>query len=278
MATIKELNKLIEDGDSLRLISQALSEISALRLNKIRTSTEHNRSFFAEISKVYHMIKIIAAQKKIHLPSNNKTISVLLTSNFKFTGFASNQLIRYFVKNSSLFATDRLVIGRSGNQALSIVANTLSFQPLNFKDDLPSYAELKTLANIIISYEKVLVFYTKFESMLSQNPAVTDIKESASQVETPVEELSYIFEPEIKKVLAFFDTQINILLLEQTFLESELSRVAIRLINMSQAEKKADQFLSEQQVKLGLAKKSVGNLRLLENLISQIKFRRQYYG
>lgn len=273
MPNIKELNNLIEDGQSLKLITQALGEISALRLNKIRDNTRRNRQFFDEIIQVYHMIKIIAAQKKILTKTNEKTVSVLLTSNIRFTGLAGSQLIRYFIKNTSRFETERVVIGKSGQQSLSSVANEIPFKVLIFKDDLPSYDELKQLTQLVYGYTKVLIYYTKFESMLSQQPAATDITASSQQTKITNKELSYIFEPEIEKVLNFFNTQVYILLLEQIFLEAELSRVAARLINMSEAEDKADTFLNEQKVKLGTAKKSINNIHLLENLISQIKFR-----
>lgn len=272
MSSIAEINRLIKDGASLKLISQSLSEVSALRLSRIKDRTEHNRHFFDEISAVYHMIKIIAAQKKIFITKNKQTISILLTSNYRFSGF-TNQLIRFFIKNTAKFETQRVVIGKTANQSMSSIADNIPYQSLVFKDDLPSYDELKYLSDIVNHYQRVLIFFTKFESMLSQKPSVQDITASASQIEVPTKELSYIFEPEIRKVLTFFDTQITILLLEQTFLETELSRVAGRLITMSEAERKAELFIATKKVSLSTAKKSLNNTKLLETLISQIKFR-----
>lgn len=275
MSSIKQINKLIADGQSLELIAQSLGEIAAVRLSRIKSGVERNRNFFAEITQIYVMVKLIARERGIIVPSNGKTISVLLSSNSQFSGKINTQLAQYFAKNTSQFSTDRIVVGKTGVAKLQNISPQLTFKSMIFKEDLPSYDELKSLADAVKSYKKVLLHYIKLETMLSQKPAVVDITAGAEGIKANVKQLSYIFEPEIKMVLSFFDTQINILLLEQALLESELSRVANRLISMSQAQDRAESFLAEQKTLLAVSKRSLYNLRLLESLISQVKFKRR---
>ncbi len=277
MSSTKALNQLIEDGQSLKLITQSLGEIAAVRLSRIKTNVERNRAFYKEITAIYYMVKLIAQQNRLSSPNNNKTISVLLTSNSQFAGKINSELSRYFIKNSSQLATDRIVVGKTGQINMQGVQE-LPFKPLVFSEDLPSYQELKTLADAIKGYKRVLIYYSKMESMLLQKPAVIDITATAENIKAEAQQLSYIFEPQILVVLAFFDTQINILLLEQTLLESELSRVVNRLVSMSDAEDKADNFLNQQEQLLAVAKRSSYNLRVLETLISQINFRKGGHG
>ena len=277
MSSTKALNQLIEDGQSLKLITQSLGEIAAVRLSRIKTNVERNRAFYKEITAIYYMVKLIAQQNRLSSPNNNKTISVLLTSNSQFAGKINSELSRYFIKNSSQLATDRIVVGKTGQINMQGVQE-LPFKPLVFSEDLPSYQELKTLADAIKGYKRVLIYYSKMESMLLQKPAVIDITATAENIKAEAQQLSYIFEPQILVVLAFFDTQINILLLEQTLLESELSRVVNRLVSMSDAEDKADNFLNQQEQLLAVAKRSSYNLRVLETLISQINFRKGSHG
>ena len=272
------LRQLVQEGESLRLISKSLGEVAAVRLNRIKANVERNRSFFSEITQIYTMVKVIAKQKGISTPNNNKTISVLLTSNSQFSGKINAQLSSYFAENTKKFETERLVIGKSGQKALQRSAGNMDYKLLVFEEDLPTYQELKTFADHIRGYKRVLVFYSKLESMLSQKPAVTDITATADQINVPVKELSYIFEPEVKTVLAFFDSQINVLLLEQTLLESELSRVANRLVSMSEAEKRAEIFLTEQKSLLSVSQRSLYNLRLLQSIISQVRYRKDLNG
>ena len=277
MSSTKALNQLIEDGQSLKLITQSLGEIAAVRLSRIKTNVERNRAFYKEITAIYYMVKLIAQQNRLSSPNNNKTISVLLTSNSQFAGKINSELSRYFIKNSSQLATDRIVVGKTGQINMQGVQE-LPFKPLVFSEDLPSYQELKTLADAIKGYKRVLIYYSKMESMLLQKPAVIDITATAENIKAEAQQLSYIFEPQILVVLAFFDTQINILLLEQTLLESELTRVVNRLVSMSDAEDKADNFLNQQEQLLAVAKRSSYNLRVLETLISQINFRKGGHG
>lgn len=273
MASLKQLKQLVEEGESLRLISKSLGEVAAVRLNRIKSNVERNRSFFNEITQIYTMVKIIAKQKGIFTPNNGKTVSVLLTSNTQFSGKVSSQLTNYFVKNTLNFETDRIVVGKTGQNHIKRIQTDLPAQFVSFEEDLPSYQELKSLADSVRNYKRVLIYYSKLESMLSQKPAVSDITATADSIKLPVKELSYIFEPEINVVLGFFDTQINILLLEQTLLESELSRVANRLVSMSEAEKRATIFLSEQRSLLSVSQHSLYNLRLLQSIISQVRYR-----
>ena len=86
---------------------------------------------------------------------------------------------------------------------------------------------------------------------------------------------NFIFEPEIIRMLDFFDSQIKILLLEQTILESELARTASRLIAMDQAQSRAKDFISDNKRALGQLKKSTYNARLLETLATMSKWRQE---
>lgn len=273
MSSLKQLKQLVNEAESLQIISKSLGEVAAVRLNRIKANVERNRTFFNEITQIYTMVKIIAKQKGIYTPNNGKTISVLLTSNSQFSGKINSSLTNYFVKNTLNLETDRVVVGKTGQQHLKRMASDLPCQMVSFEEDLPSYQELKNLADSVRNYKRILIYYSKLESMLSQKPFVTDITATADSIKVPVKELSYIFEPEVEVVLGFFDTQINILLLEQTLLESELSRVANRLVSMSEAEKRAAIFLSEQKSLLSVSQRSLYNLRLLQSIISQVRFR-----
>lgn len=273
MATAKQLLKTVEEARTLKLITQSLGEMSAIRLRRIRSGVEKNRLFFEDIAKVYHSVKLYATQKRIPLPlKNNKTVSIVLTTNEHFSGDLSNNLIDYYLNQTNSFPTDRLIIGQSGINYFKTNFNG-DYQILVCQNDLPTYEELKEISKIINSYQRVLVFHTFARTMLSQITVVKDITESSYVDESQSSTLQYIFEPEIEKIVNFFDTQINVLLLEQTFFEAELSRIAARLIVMSQGERSADSYLKEQTQLFINAKKSLNNAKIIESLIPQFKLR-----
>ena len=90
--TIKEIDAAIEEGQSLKQIAQAYSEIANLKIKKIRAEVERNRFFFQEISKVYSLIKTLAMEKKINVTKSKQTVSIVITSNHRFYGQINSDL------------------------------------------------------------------------------------------------------------------------------------------------------------------------------------------
>ena len=177
---------------------------------------------------------------------------------------------------------------------------THTYKPITLQKDLPTPQELTSLGATINNYSQVLVYFSKMESVLIQKPQVQDITQST--VLTPEEleaakhqpnlfdllihgniskdlsknekEEDFLFEPDVVKMLNFFENQITTLLLEQAFLESELSRTASRLISMDQAQSNADNLIRQRKQLLNLAQKSLANEQVLETSIAIEALRR----
>lgn len=271
--TTKEINNTIEEAKSLKQITLAFTQIASSKLKKIRSGVERNRDFFRELSDIYGLINIVARGKKIKpLPKNGKTLSIVLTSNQRFYGKITADLIEFFMVQISKVRSDKLIIGRAGIEALKGVNYALSYQPLILKGDFPDNGEFIVLSKYISDYSKVLVFHPQFQSVLLQKPIIADITKSEQEVNTTTQaskELirqinSFIIEPEIQIMVDFFDSQIKILLLEAAFLEAELSRTASRLISMDTAQNEAEKYLATQEILLLNAQRSIQNARILE--------------
>lgn len=280
MQTIKQINRVLEESNSLKLITQAYSEIAALKLQKIRAGIERNRQFFQEVADVFQVVKAAAAKKGIFLPTRRGgTVSILLTSNDRFYGGLETKLTKFFIINSSKYKTDRIVIGKTAGEFLHSMNYAQIHQQVEFKNDLPQFNELKALIDHLSEYQQILVYYSRMQSVLIQNPRVVDIIPKTALIESVEGEqiLKYIFEPEVDKILNFFNSQIITLLLEQTFLESELSRTAARLISMDQAQVKADNLIRDQKTELAKSLRDLNNSRLLETISILAKFKGKTY-
>lgn len=278
MPTIKQLNQTIEEGSSLKYIAQAYTEVSSARLKKIRAGIEKNRGFFREITGVLHVIQEAAAKKHVAAKKQTKgTVSIIITSNYRFFGSLENRLLRYYLVNTSKYPTDRIVIGKSGQTYLRNMGYFHSHHSLTFEKDLPNDKELKGLSDLLSDYRQVLVYYSQMKSVMVQNPTITDISQSAAELEQKQQtgQIDYIFEPEIGKMLEFFQGQIISLLLEQAILESELARNAARLISMDQAQINADEFIHQQKLLLAGGRRTQVNNQLLETAASLLKWRKE---
>lgn len=285
--TIKEINASLEEGLSLKMIAQAYSEIANLKIKRIRKAAERNRLFFDEILKVYSLVKSIAIKKKVTITKPKKRLYMLLTSNYRFYGNINSSLINYFVGSTrELLDVDKIILGKVGISYFKTTNVLPNFKEVIFKDDLPTSLELANLVSLSADYNQVLVFHSKFKSLLMQKATFTDITAMSSYlneyVKTSSDESSqayirFIFEPELSKMLKFFDSQILTLLLEQTFLESELSRAASRFISMDKAETEANKFIKEYQKLKSYAKRSLANNAILENFATTMARRRERY-
>ena len=268
--TIREIDQLIEEVNSLKTLTQAFGEIATIKLKKIRTQVEKNRIFFGEIAQILRIVKSYGAQKGISLQKPKQTVSLLLTSNERFYGGIDAEVIRYFIETTPKYPTDRIVIGQTGKEYLKIMNYFHQFESLNFKADLPQDTELLQIGQMIKDYKQVVVFYPQIATILIQKPNAVDITQSSLNQPDRVEETAdyTIFEPELEKILQFFDTQIEILLLDQTFFEAELARTASRLMSMDQAQIQANKFIDTQKKIRAKIKQGVVNRQILENFSS----------
>lgn len=273
--TIKEIDAALEEGQSLRAIAQAYSEIANLKIKRIRSAVERNRLFFAEILKVYNMVKALALKKKISLLKPKKRLCVLLTSNYRFYGNIHTSLINYFIESTKkLPDIDRIILGKCGVDYFRAVNILPNFKEVVLKTDMPDSLELANLVNFCADYNQVLVFHSRFKSLLMQQAVSTDITATSLYLKERETEIRFIFEPELPKIVKFFDSQILTLLLESTFLESELSRTASRFISMDQAETESIKFIKEYQILKAYAKRSMENKAILENFATMMAVRR----
>lgn len=267
--TTKQLNTIIEQGEALKLISQAYTEIASAKLKKIRDQVEKNRYYMDDLSRVYQAVKQVAARRNLLPLRNKKTMNILITSNYHFYGNVNTNLTKFFIASMNSYpGMDQIVIGKTGLEYLEGGRYPQRYQALILKTDYPKLDELNFLVSKIKDYSQIVVYYSKLESVLVQKPSFEDITQTSALKglsATPDKEDSlYIFEPEIEKILDFFESQVTNLLLQQTFLDSELSRTASRLVSMDEAQSNADKYILDQKKVLASVKRSIANSKILE--------------
>src|SRR5258708_40255547 len=120
--TTRDIANSIDQGSSLKLITQAYGDLASVRLKKIRDEVERNRQFYDDLTHVYGLIKKVAAKKQIVAsPKPKQRLSILITSNYRFYGNINNQLIKFFMVNNAKYPSDKLVIGDTGNSYLTAI-------------------------------------------------------------------------------------------------------------------------------------------------------------
>lgn len=272
--TIKDIQTTINQANALKQIAMAYTEISSNKIKRIRILVEKNRNFLDELSIVYKVLKKRAQLRNLMPKKNGKTVSILITANEHFSGSINQDLTKYFVDMMHQQTTDQIVIGKTAIEWLDSIKYQMPNTKIILKKGYPESSELDVLVRLVKDYSQIIVYYPRMRTVMLQIPTSEDITQTAYLSEMKVAEDDakklFIFEPEFTKILAYFESQVTNLLLQQAFLEGELSRTAARLVSMDESQSNADKIIKQNVMTLDHAKKQTANGRLLETYASII--------
>lgn len=275
MYQIDKITNRLEEAESLEVLSEVFTDVARMRLERMRAGVERNRIYVGEIAKVLHIVRVTAEQQGLSAKREKKvSASLLLTSNKRlYYGDLDVKVVDFYTAHTAYSAfADRFVVGSVGTDILAGRKYPFPYESISFEKDMPSQAELAQLSKQLVEYQKVLVYYPRFLTVLSQLPSLVDITGLTASATGEKGENYYLFEPEIGKILDFFEQQIMQLLLEQAFMEAELARIGTQLTTMDNAQQRSNKLINEQKLLLSIAKKQYLNMQSLE--IAAIMFRK----
>ncbi len=273
MSEITTLRSDINQLQTVSYITNVFTDISAAKIKKLRESFKINAHFYEEIAKAYHLVKLVASSSDIDTAftgkKEKKDLFIVVTSNHRFFGSINLDVFKVF---SNDFAQrkekpDCLVIGKTGVDFFTQYPLIKDWQEYIFEEDFPFKEERRDIVSIALKYRNSVVYYPKFVSIFNQEVQSMDITQTPTRSQKEYQKVDFIIEPEIPKLLKFFEKQVSSLLFQRTMLESELARTAARLYAMSVAEDRAQDNLKALQRSLRNAIRSEKNARLLESFI-----------
>ncbi len=255
----------ILDIQTIKDVSTTFAELSAIKMETIRHQLQLNMAFYEDIQKLYTNIRVSSQQKGMLSNINAGTVvSVGLTSNGHFYGSLNNDLVNSFLNGIKRYPTDAIMIGKSGQEILGSRAAQQHIEMINFKSEFPTTREIYDFLNRVKGYEKVFFYHPEFINIMDQEPTISEISYNPSVSEDKNE--FFIFEPELSKILEFFETHVRFLLLRRSLLEIELARNAARLVAMMGAEDRAISTLKSRTNRLKQIERGLITDRLLETI------------
>lgn len=251
MTGAHELKSLINQLQLLSTLTQTYQQIAANHIRRTRNSVVKNRDFITELLTLFQDVRtayktelrLLMKKRKIKhtdnislIKRNGKTTAVFIAAN---TGLYGNivyktmtMLTDYLGKNDA----DVTIIGRMGEELFKEYNPGKKYQAFEFPDAGINSEKLGEIVEHLLKYEKVLVFYAQFQSIVAQNPTISSLDSSIviEEAEEPVMQ-KYLFEPSLEKIIVFFETEIFGLIFEQTVRESQLAKQASRMYALDQA-------------------------------------------
>ena len=238
--------------EGIKSLCIAYEQISVMKMKKIKDAVLYTRGFYDELSDVYSQMKItyrnqvitLAKKNKIEDPKkllllgkNEKTVSVLLSANNKLYGDILNRVFVKFIEETKKRETDLVIVGRLGKGMYDDLNMKKPYAYFEIPDTDLTVNDLKQVINSIIKYSTINVYFGRYESFFSQKPLEKNITGDIiiNGDKEITEKKLYYFEPNLEKILLFFETQIFSNFFKQTAYEGQLARYASRISAMEQA-------------------------------------------
>ncbi len=266
MITKKTALEEIDNLTGLKGMVETYEEIAASRIKKTRESVLKSRYFMEDLNYIFSEVKssyrkeIDALMKKSKVKDKNKlsffvrngkTLHVFISANTGLYGEIVKDTFNLFIEETKKHDCDVAIIGKQGLSFFLSEKLNKKYIYFDFPDNGIDDTVLKQIITTLISYEKVVVFFGKFQSIVTQNPTMSDISGNIESVEDTTGKVSmkYFFEPSLEKILAFFEQEIFASIFEQTVKESQLAKFAARIVTLDTSteniRKRLDQMIYE---------------------------------
>lgn len=289
MITKKEINRETDFLTTLQTVLETYEEIAATRMARIRSSVLDSRDFLLEINAIFQEVKssyknqiaLIMKSKKVKnlskltfINRNGKTLYVLISANTGLYGDIIRKTYEVFIDNLKKEPGDVVIIGKLGVEIFKADKVSIPYTYFDFPDSKIDNVILKKITEHIIKYEKVLVFYEQFESVISQVPIITNISGDPLPWEKSGHQTKYFFEPSLGKIMEFFEKEIFGSIFQQTIFESELAKFAARMVSLNFAAENTKSRLREVLLQKERIKHQEENRKQLEKFASMSLWRK----
>lgn len=278
MLTPKELKKALEQDLAMKGLVETYEDVAVANMQKVRQSVLATRIFLEGVSEIYSLAKTAylvqlsfvtskkeRAKELSFIKRNGKTLTIFISGNQSLLGNIIFQTYKAYLALRLKVESDHLVLGKVGSYLAKSARPAFKFTEFPLNDYEIKPAEMKPIVDFVSQYEKILVVYPKFVSVLRQEPAIDDIS-GGSKVEQSFEgKKAYFFEPNAREVMSYFEGQIIGALLRQKVLEAQLARYSARLTIMDSAAHTISKIVEKSQKVQVLVERRESNKKLLNS-------------
>lgn len=265
MLTEKKITAEIINLVVIKTVVTTFELIAASMMQKVRGSVLSNREFYTDLNIVFEEVRSAYQEelskkqrrkemiKKVLLPGYfkfDKTVYVFLSANTGLYGSIIAKTFDFFIDETEKAKPDEVVIiGRIGEALFKNKNSSRKFTYFDFPDSGISVDKLKEVTKYLQKFQEVVVFHGSFKSIITQIPVSYTVsgKELKPEVGNKIkkEETRFHFEPSLEEIFKFFETEIFASLLEQSFHESRLAKLASRMVLLDNATVNVDKVLEK---------------------------------
>lgn len=272
MSVVRELQEELGQLQTAQFVTTMLRDISATRLQSIRSVFEANQTYYERLHGLMASVKQYAAATDVHLGEEalgRGRVYIAVTANKRFYGKINTDVMHLWQETIEQDEdASGVVIGLTGHQYLEQHPVTAEVQRTQFATDEPTYADLINMITALESYADVWVIHPTFINSFRQEATLTDITHLANATPEPATPVAYICEPELPELLRFFRTHIRLTLFKRAILETQLALTGARLMKMQRARERSVELVGEQRHVIHKEMSTIESMRLLETTVS----------
>ena len=262
----KKQIKIETDGlVSLKNLVEVYEEVAAGRMQKVRGAVLQSRQFLEGLLLVFAKVKSAyvneAGVNASSRTRNGRTVAVFISANSRLYGDIVDRTFQKFSDYVKGNKPDVVILGKLGLSMMEDNLPGVLYNYYDFSDDQVDLESFGLIMRYLLQFEKILVFYGEFRTILTQEPVVTSV--SGDVIEAREEIIvnksgkkmirRFIFEPSVTEIARIFEGEILASLFEQTLHESQLSKYASRMLALDKSVENIDKRLGkvkEEGVKL----------------------------
>ncbi|GIK83389.1 MAG: hypothetical protein BroJett025_00110 [Patescibacteria group bacterium] len=249
MPSVKQLQSEEASLDTIGNFFSAYQKLTIYQMKLNRDNTINSRKFFQGLLDTFvdlkqdlrRLIKINPNNKQVisfsTLTKNGKTVDVFISFETKFSTSINRESLSFYKQSVTGRETDLVVVGATAKKLFKeFFPESQTYTYFNLTEKNTDLRGNIDLMKHLLNYEQINVYNPYYISLMEQKPQIETISGDLSltlDTETEKKEAKhFLFEPDKRKILHFFELQIMSNLFQHKIKEAHLANLGSRIATL----------------------------------------------
>ena len=278
MGSLRDIRRRINSVKNTRKITRAMKLVAGAKMNKAQAAAKSAQPYQKALKGILE--RVIAAEASIEhellaVPANDKNIVlVAFSSNRGLCGSFNSQIIKHVIKLAKGFREEgktvqvlcygKKIAAGLKNEDIEIIHSEIDIKPADFPKESKDLAERLVMMLEDEQFEKTIICYNKFFSVMTQEPCGEQVLPMELEVSESNDAVDYLYEPSGKEILGeLLPLNLRSQLL-QAFLDTEAGEQSARMQAMDNATRNAGDMIDRLSLQYNRARQAAITTELTE--------------
>lgn len=238
--TKRELKQLTETVNAIQSLTRVFQGAADRQMKMVKVEIDtiggylasaqesYSSAKYSLISKVKDQYKSTVASSLVRSIAKEEVLVLVSSKSYYFGGLIPS-LFKMFLAEYEKTHADSIILGATGKELLhkaNVKSSNISFY--DFDDVNFDWQKISAIAKIIARYQRIVIFYGNYRSVLTQEATHSDISQMVVYKD-PDEKKKYLFVPKLPEDLAFLEEQIISGAFLQKIYQAQVAKYAARI-------------------------------------------------